>query len=189
MATIRRSNLGCAVALLFLAAACDDASADNNGALDGVAAAARALFDAVEADPDTWLTDLDGGQQVNGTLQGQQGGTLTATGWRLATQQDAGDGFHSLYAERLFLGLNGFSTGELAISGTLLLKRHNLDFGPPGGTVIDDVSRTTVYYGSILTTGSVSGTFDIDVHSFAAGTTEWACGTVNGEDYGQGACF
>ena len=57
-----------------------------------------------------------------------------------------------------------------------------------GGT-INDTSRTTIYQGDVLATGDVTGSFSIDIHSNAAGTTAWTCGTINGEDHAEGACY
>ena len=173
--------------LLFVLA-CEDKSEDNAKALDAVTASTVALYEAIDADNAMWLTDTAAGKVVSGTLNGASG-TLEAHGWRSNSEVEIPEGFHAAYGERLSLTYNGFALTDVVITGNLVLTRHNVDFGPPGGTDVTEVSRTTLYQGAVLTTGGVAGTFNIDVHGLAAGQIEWACGTINDDDYGRGSCY
>jgi hypothetical protein len=168
---------------------CQDNDAENGKALEAVTVATSALYQAIDSDPGTWLTNAATGKQVNGVLNGASGGTLEAHGWRNTGQQETPEGFHDAYAERLSLNLQQFGQSDVVLTGNLLLTRHHLDYGPAGGTSITEVSRATYYRGQVLGSGSITGSFDIDVHGFAAGTVEWSCGTINDEGYGQGSCY
>ncbi len=152
--------------------------------LDAVVAAADGVTRAIEAEPDVWLTDVDAGRAVSGTLEGS--GSIDVTGWRGSSEYAAGGQYKS-YGEKLFLDLDGYTTAGLSLSGSVVVTRHSLDYGTNGK--VEDASRSTRYVGSVVASGAVSGNFVVDVHANASGTTLWSCGVINDEETGAGRCF
>jgi hypothetical protein len=170
-------------------AACEDNSADNTKVVDAVVLSTTTINDAISADPDSWLTQNTVGLDVLGTAESPLGGSVEVSGWRVLIEEDAATGFHVGYTEKLFFNFANFGQNDLFLAGGITLSRHSIDYGPAGGSTITDASRTTEYRGTLAVSGAASGSFTLDIHGVASGTTEWTCGTVNEEDHGQGACF
>lgn len=152
--------------------------------LDSVVAATEAVFDAIEADPDTWLMTVDEGVEVSGTLDAT--GSIDVTGWRSSSDHTGGAQYQA-FGEKLFLDLDAYTTTGLSLSGSVVVTRHSLDYGTGGK--IEDASRSTRYVGSVVANGAVQGNFVVDVHANASGNTLWTCGLINDQETGSGRCF
>jgi hypothetical protein len=180
---MRRRRLA-GLTLALFACACSE---DEGGSkvLDAVVASADAVFRTVEADS-TWLMAIEDGFEVTGTLTGD--GSITVTGWRHAVAEESSNGYHLVFSEKLDLQYTSWSGSPVVLNGLVTVTRHSHDFGPAGGQ-IEDASRMTTYRGAVAASGEVTGSFELDVHTFAAGTTLWTCGLVNEEEQGNGPCY
>ena len=158
-----------------------------NTVLDAVVEVADTTFRAIDED-DTWLTPgAEEGFAVSGTLTNEIGGSLTAGGWRTTAQNDDGGGIHLSFGERVVVELSQWEAAGALLSGRMSVTRHSLDYGPSGGN-IEDASRTTRYQAQLSSEGSAEGSFTVDVHAFASGTTLWTCGIVNETEVEFGRC-
>jgi hypothetical protein len=178
----RRGATGIVIALLV-----GGCSEDKGGSkvLDAVVASTDAVFKAIEED-EMWLMPLTEGFEVSGTLTGS--GSVQVTGWRHAVNEESSTGFHLVFSEKLNMQYSSYASGAVVLNGLVTLTRHSHDFGQAGAQV-DDASRMTSYRGAVAASGEVAGSFEVDVHTFAAGTTLWTCGLVNDEEQGNGPCF
>jgi hypothetical protein len=160
---------------------------DADAVLDAVVEVADLAFRTVEED-ETWLAPAAEGSDISGSLTNSIGGSLTAGGWRNSTQHENSGGVHLTFGERMVIELNQWEAAGILLSGRLSLTRHSLDYGPPGGN-IEDASRTTRYLGQVDGEGEASGSFAVDVHAFASGSTLWTCGTINDVEIEFGRCY
>ena len=176
-----------AIACLTVLCACEDNEMETK-VLDAVVASTDAVFSAIDGDMTTWITDVETGQDINGELVNAEGGTLMAFGWRNNAQYDNGQNLHVSFGEKLFMTMNQWNANGMNITGTLVVTRHHMDFGPSGSD-ISDAHRKTSYLGTMSTTGEVEGSFDVDVHAQAAGSTVWTCGLIGEAEIEHGACF
>jgi hypothetical protein len=178
-----------ALAVLLLGPCVTACSSDaqNDAMVNAVVEVADVAFRAVEED-ETWLADATIGSDISGMLSNEIGGSMTVGGWRTSSQYDNQGGVHLTFGERLVIQLNQWEGAGVLMTGTLSLTRHSLDHGPSGGD-IEDASRTTRYLGQFDAEGAAEGSFAVDIHAFASGTTLWTCGTVNDEDVEFGRCF
>ncbi len=192
MAALLGSRFSSLAALCFatLLLSCED-NQDNDKVLDAVVFATDDLIDVIEAEGSTWIVAVEPpapGFEINGSLTNEAGGTMTAFGWRNTAQRDNGSGTYLGFTEKLFVDLNQWNSNGMLLTGKLVVSRHYMDFGPPGGA-LDDVSRTTRYLATITAEGDVKGNFEVDVHAQAGGTTLWTCGVVNGAGVEHGPCY
>lgn len=163
-------------------------AADEGGktVLDAVVQSSDRVVNAMNDDPDSWLVTVGTGSEISGTFD-EGSGQIDVSGWRGAMEYVPGESQYLNFAEKLFMSFDGFAAGEISLTGTVVVTRHSLDYGT--NDKIDDASRTTHYAGSVVTNGSVQGSFVIDVHANATGTTLWTCGVINEEETGSGACY
>jgi hypothetical protein len=174
------------ISALLLLCACNGGDEGGATVLDAIVQSSDAVVAAVEDDPDTWQVDVATGIEIAGTLD-ESGGTIDVTGWRSSMEYLPGQSQYLNFAEKLFLDLSGFNAAGLSVTGSVVVTRHSLDFGTDDK--IDDASRTTHYAGNVVTNGSVQGSFVLDVHANATGTTLWTCGVINAEETGSGRCY
>jgi hypothetical protein len=171
--------------LLAALAACSE---DEGGArvYDAVVIATDRVLRQIDDEP-SFKKAVDNGTDIGGTVE-EGGGKITVSGWRDKRTHENAAGAHTLFGERLTMTLVGFSANDVKLDGTLVLSRHQIDLGPAGGTV-EAASRMTAYQGTLGATGAASGKFELEVHVFATGQTQWSCGFVNEEPQGVGVCY
>jgi hypothetical protein len=167
--------------------ACDGGS-DEDAILDAVVISADRVFTAIEEDGSTWRFTVANGSEINGTLENGLGGSVSAVGWRAGTDHVAEAGYHASFSEKLFLSYSNWPENGTVLNGAVTVTRHSHDFGPPEGQIAD-ASRMTSYQGSLATSGTIAGSFQVDVHAMASQRILWTCGTVNEAEMGHGACF
>jgi hypothetical protein len=167
--------------------ACDGGS-DEEAILDAVVISTDRVFAAIEETGSAWRFTVASGSEINGTLENGLGGSLRAVGFRAGAEHVAEAGFHSTFSEKLFLSFSNWPENGTILNGAVTVTRHSHDFGPPEGQIAD-ASRMTSYQGSLATSGTIGGSFQLDVHAIASQKILWTCGTVNDAEMGHGACF
>jgi len=186
LAALRRPAL---VAPLLLASTTGCGNDDQaNAVLDAVVEVADTVYQTID-DDQTWLSPAAGdGFDISGSITNDIGGSLTAGGWRASAENDNAGGLHLAFAERVVVELSQWEAAGVLMSGRIGITRHSLDYGPSGGD-IEDASRTTRYQAQLSGQGAAEGTYVVDVHAFASGTTLWTCGLVNDTEIEFGRCY
>jgi hypothetical protein len=172
-----------ALSLSLLACAKDDEA--GNKLLEVLVVTTGVIDDAIAADAKL-LTAKDGGFEVKGAITTT--GALDFGGWRIGGKHSGSTGAEDAFGERLTLSFSNWTQLGVALGGRVVLVRHSVDWGQPGGTV-SEASRTASYRGRVTAKGGVAGTFDIDINSYASGNTQWTCGVINDKPQGQGRCY
>jgi hypothetical protein len=170
--------------VVCLLVGCAENSEQNTKILDAIITSTTYVGDAVAANP-AWGTALDTGTEINGVLQ--ENGSITIQGWRFDAQQQAANGFHGTFSEKLFLIYEGWAELDVVLSGNLVVTRHHIDFGTP--QTIQDANRTTTYEGQLSSSGAATGSFPVQIHGQITRNVQWTCGTIDGEGIGVGACY